>query len=153
MMRPVLLGAFTFCTLCVLCILPRPAAASQQEFRDFSIELPSGWDVRREGITTAFIAPDKSATLQVTVESIARMFKEGLNAKELAEAYATELKGSTPRMEDNDSNYYSFTFTSPEGQESEASIVVSGRRFYLITISGKHKDLAGMVESVLLSIM
>ena len=100
----------------------------------------------------AFLAEDRSATMQVTVEPIARMFKEGITAKELAEAYADELKGTTPEMEDNDPNYYSFEFISPDGMESEASIVVAGRRFYLITISGMHKDLAGMVESVLLSI-
>jgi hypothetical protein len=87
----------------------------------------------------------------VTVESTAGTFSEGMSAEELAEAYAEELKGSKPVKEAP--NYYSFTFTSPEGVDSEASIVVAGKRFYLITISGKNKDLAGMVESVLLSIM
>ena len=139
--------------VCFSLAFARPGLAEIKDFSDFSIDLPKGWSVEREGITTAFIADDKTATMQVTVESIARMFTEGMNAKELAEAYAAELKGSTPEMEDNDPNYYSFTFTSPEGLESEASIVVSGRRFYLITISGRHGDLAGMVESVLLSIM
>ena len=129
-----------------------PARAEVREFTDFSIDLPPGWDVQRDGITVAFIARDKSATMVVTVESTTGMFSEGLSAQELAEAYAEELKGSKPVMEDNDPNYYSFTFKSPEGVESEASIVVSGKRFYLITISGKNKDLAAMVESVLLSI-
>ena len=131
----------------------QPASAEVRDFTDFSVDLPSGWTIEREGITVAFIAEDKSATMQVTVEPIARISKEGISAKELAEAYADELKGSRPEMEENDPNYYSFTFLSPEGQESEASIVVSGRRFYLITISGRNKDLAGMVESILLSIM
>lgn len=144
---------FAIYLLCTTLALSYPAYGALQYFQDFSIELPTGWEIQKDGITTAFIAPDKSATLQVTVESITHMFKEGMNARELAEAYSAELKGSIPEMEDNDPNYYSFTFTSPEGQDSEASIVVSGRLFYLITISGKHKDLAGMVESVLLSIM
>lgn len=139
--------------LAVCAFFAAPAAADLREFADFSVELPPGWTVERDGITTAFIAQDKSANMQVTVESITHMFKEGMSAKELAEAYAAELKGSAPHMEDGDPNYYSFDFTSPDGLESEASIVVSGRRFYLITISGRHKDLAGMVESVLLSIM
>ena len=129
------------------------ARAELKEFPDFSVELPPGWSVRREGITVAFISEYKSATMQVTVEPIAGLFKEGISAKELAEAYAAELTGSTPEMVDKDPNYYSFTFTSPEGLQSEASIVVAGRRFYLITISGMHKDLTGMVESVLLSIL
>lgn len=133
-------------------LLPGGALAEIKEFADFSVDMPSGWTVERDGITVAFVAADKSANMQVTVEPISRIFKEGITAKELAEAYAAELKGSTPEMEDNDPNYYSFHFISPEGQESEASIVVAGRRFYLITISGRHKDLAGMVESVLLSI-
>lgn len=133
--------------------LIRPAAAELKEFTDFSVELPPGWNIEREGITVAFISEDKSANMQVTVEPIAHLFKEGITAKELAEAYADELKGSKPEMEDNDPNYYSFTFNSPDGVESEASVVIAGRRFYLITICGKHKDLAGMVESVLLSIM
>lgn len=121
-------------------------------FRGFSVDVPPGWQVEREGNTVAFIAADTSAAMQVTVESITNIFKEGMNAKELAEAYAEELKGSEPEMEDGDPNYYSFDFLSPEGQEAEASIVVSGARFYLITIRGKHKDLANMVESVLVSI-
>lgn len=143
--------AFLLACLCVMTFVP--GAANSMDFQDFSVELPSGWNVERDGITTAFLAEDKSANMQVTVESIANMFKEGMSAKELADAYAAELNGSAPVMVDDDPNYYSFTFTSPDGLQSEASIVVSGRRFYLITISGKHKDLAGMVESVLLSIM
>ena len=128
-----------------------PGYAELREFTEFSIELPPGWDAHREGISVAFIAKDKSATMVVTVESTTGSFSEGMSAEELAEAYAEELKGSKPVKEDP--NYYSFSFTSPEGVDSEASIVVVGKRFYLITISGKNKDLAGMVESVLLSIM
>ena len=141
-----------FLVFCAVLCLTIQADAEYREFTDFSIDLPPGWTIERDGITTAFVADDKSALLQVTVEPIAAISKEGISAKELAEAYAYELKGSAPSMEDNDPNYYSFTFTSPEGQKSEASIVVSGRRFYLITISGRHTDLASMVESVLLSI-
>lgn len=139
-------------TLLLLCMFAvRPAAADPQIFTDFSIDLPSGWSIEREGITVAFVAEDKSAIMMVTVESTAHMMTEGVTVEELAEAYAEELKGSKPKREEP--NYYSFTFSSPDGLPSEASVVVSGRRFYLITISGKHKDLAGMVESVLISIL
>lgn len=130
--------------------LAGPAAAQLQQFSDYSVDLPEGWTIERDGITMAFVAPDKSAIMMVTVESTAHMMSEGVTVEELAEAYAEELKGSRPKMEEP--NYYSFIFTSPDGLPSEASIVVSGRRFYLITISGKHKDLAKMVESVLVSI-
>lgn len=139
--------------LCATFFLPLQAHAARKDFADFAVDLPDGWTVERDGITTAFISEDKNANMQVTVEPISRIAREGINAKELAEAYAQELHGSTPEMEDGDPNYYSFTFTSPEGVESEASIVVSGRRFYLITITGRHRDLARMVESVLLSIL
>lgn len=127
-----------------------PAFPALQQFNDYSVDLPEGWTVKRDGITMAFVAPDKSAIMMVTVESTAHMMTEGVTVEALAEAYAEELKGSKPKMVEPD--YYSFTFSSPDGLPSEASIVVSGRRFYLITISGKHKDLAKMVESVLVSI-
>lgn len=147
-MRYFSLACLVFClSLGLTC----PAYAELKEFSDFSVDLPPGWDVEREGITVAFIARDKSATMVVTVESTTGTFTEGMSAEELAEAYAEELKGSKPEKEEP--NYYSFTFKSPEGVESEASIVVVDKKFYLITISGKNKDLAGMVESVLLSIM
>lgn len=138
---------------CAVFLFSGRAMAERKNFTDFTIELPAGWTIEQDGITTAFVSKDKKANMQVTVESVAHIAKEGITAKELAEAYAHELQGSTPTMEDNDPNYYSFTFLSPEGTKSEASIVVSGRLFYLITISGRHKDLAEMVESVLLSIM
>lgn len=127
-----------------------PAVSALQQFNDYSIDLPEGWSVQRDGITMAFVAPDKTAIMMVTVESTAHMMSEGVTVEDLAAAYAEELKGSKPKMVEPD--YYSFTFTSPDGLPSEASVVVSGRRFYLITISGKHKDLAKMVESVLVSI-
>ena len=149
MKRILLVTLILFVGIC----FARPAGAELREFTDFSVEVPPGWTIEREGITVAFISEDSSANMQVTVEPIAHLFKEGITAKELAEAYADELKGSKPEMEDNDPNYYSFTFNSPDGVESEASVIIAGRRFFLITISGKHKDLAGMVESVLLSIM
>ncbi|MDL2290814.1 hypothetical protein LJC09_01745 [Desulfovibrio sp. OttesenSCG-928-F20] len=122
-------------------------------FQNFSIDLPSGWRVVQEGNTVAFVALDKSATLQVTVENLSAMPKADMSAKELAEAYADEFKGSAPVMEDGDPNYYSFEFTSPDRRKAEASIIVSGSLFYLISIIGKNQDLAAMVESVLLSIL
>jgi hypothetical protein len=126
-------------------------AAAIMDFTDFSVDLPPGWTVQREGGTTAFTAPDGSASLQVAVELLTRM--DGMNAGSLAEAYAAELQGSRPVMVDNDPDYYSFTFKSPEGVDSEASVVVAGRNFYLITVSGRHKDMAGLVETLLLSIL
>lgn len=137
------------CILAVL-LLSYPAMAALQQFSDYSVDLPEGWQVKRDGITMAFVAPDKTAIMMVTVESTAHMMSEGVTVEDLAEAYAEELKGSKPKMVEPD--FYSFTFSSPDGLPSEASIVVSGRRFYLITISGNHKDLAKMVESVLVSI-
>lgn len=137
------------CLLAVL-LFAIPASAALEQFNDYSVDLPEGWIVQRDGITMAFVAPDRSAIMMVTVESTAHMMAEGVTVESLAEAYAEELKGSKPKKVESD--YYSFTFTSPDGLPSEASVVVSGRRFYLITISGKHKDLAKMVESVLMSI-
>lgn len=127
-----------------------PAVPALQQFNDYSVDLPEGWTVQRDGITMAFVAPDKSAIMMVTVESTAHMMSEGVTVEDLAKAYADELKGSSLKMVEP--GFYSFTFSSPDGLPSEASVVVSGRRFYLITISGKHKDLAKMVESVLVSI-
>lgn len=150
MIRPATLLPLLLCAL--FCIFPQPLCGASLDFPDFSVELPSGWQIERDGNSVAFLADDKSATMLVAVESIASLFKEGMSARELAEAYAEEFKGSAPVMEDEDPNYYSFTFTAPDGRDSEASIVVSGRRFYLISISGRHPDLAGMVESILLSI-
>jgi hypothetical protein len=126
------------------------AQAALQQFPDFSVDLPKDWSVSRDSLTTLFLAPDKSATLTVTVESTAHMANEGVSVEELVEAWADKLHGTRPVQEEP--NCYSFTFTSPQGLPAEASVVVSGRRFYLITISGKHKDLARMVESVLISI-
>jgi hypothetical protein len=126
------------------------AIAEMQQFQDFSVDLPEGWNVERDGLTVAFRAVNDTAAMSVTVEPTAHLSMEGVSVDELAAAYAEELHGSPPVMEEP--GCYSFTFTSPDGLPSEASIVVSGRRFYLITISGKHKDLAHMVESVLLSI-
>jgi hypothetical protein len=139
------------CLLCLGIVLVGPARAEFREFPDFSIDLPPGWDILREGATVAFIAADKSATMVVTVEYTADTFFEGMSAEELAEAYAEEFNGSRPVKEDP--RHYSFTFTSPGGTDSEASLIIMEKSFCLITISGKNKDLVGMVESVLLSIM
>jgi hypothetical protein len=137
--------------LCLTFFTLASAMAEPRDFTDFSVDLPPGWTVQREGVTTAFIAPDGSASLQVALERLTHT--DGMSAESLAEAYAAELHGSRPVMVDNDPNYYSFTFTSPEGEASEASVVVSDRKFYLITVSGRHKDMAGLVESLLLSIL
>ena len=88
-------------TLLLLCMFAvRPAAADPQIFTDFSIDLPSGWSIEREGITVAFVAEDKSAIMMVTVESTAHMMTEGVTVEELAEAYAEELKGTKPKREE-----------------------------------------------------
>ncbi|MDR0828239.1 MAG: hypothetical protein LBN33_10300 [Desulfovibrio sp.] len=141
----------TFIFACL--VLPHEAGAEIKEFKDFSVDLPQGWVIKQEGVTTAFIAADGSANMQVVVEYLTLLGMDGMQARELAEAYAAELHGSVPVMVDNDPNYYSFEFKSPDGINSEASVVVVGNRFYIITITGRNKALAGMVESVLLSIM
>ncbi|MDL2315671.1 hypothetical protein LJC59_01120 [Desulfovibrio sp. OttesenSCG-928-A18] len=128
------------------------ASAGLKNFPYFSIDVPPGWVIYDEGITVAFISPDKESTLTVTVEFTSGTNAEGLSAEELAHAYARDMHGTSPVMEDGDPNYYSFEFKSPDDVPSEASIVVSGRRFYLITVTGSHRDMAGMVESVLISI-
>jgi hypothetical protein len=136
---------------CLALFTAASAIAATKDFTDFSVDVPPGWTTKREGKTTAFTAPDGSASLQVAIELLTRM--DDMNAESLAEAYAAELRGSRPVMVDNDPSYYSFTFVSPEGVNSEASVVVSGGNFYLITVSGRHKDMAGLVESLLLSIL
>jgi hypothetical protein len=146
------LAVFVLCLFCGFSF-PLGSRAEIMEFRDFSVDLPQGWRVEREGSATAFFAPDNSASMQVAVELLSRQYTQDMKASELAEIYAAELNGSPPVMVDNDPNYYSFEFKSPEGVPSEASVVVAGKRFYLVTVTGRHKDLAGMVESLLLSII
>lgn len=147
------LAAIAFLALALhAAVLISPVRAEIKEFPYFSIDLPPGWNVYDEGITVAFIAKNDSATLTVTVEFTSGKSTEGMTAEELAHAYAKEMKGTKPVMEDNDPNYYSFEFKAPGGIDSEASIVVSGHRFYLLTVTGRHEDMAGMVESVLISI-
>ncbi|MDL2267739.1 photosystem II reaction center PsbP family protein [Desulfovibrio sp. OttesenSCG-928-G15] len=142
-----------FCIMVVgLVIGAGHAVADIKTFPGFSIDLPPGWVYEQEGITLAFFPPDKSVNLQVTVEPIINLYTEGITVKELAEEYARELGGTQPVMEQGDPNFFSFSYTSPIGLPSEASVVVSRRRFYLITISGSHAEFARMVESVLFSI-
>ena len=84
--------------LSVLAVLVFSAAAfaAVQDFKDFTVDVPDDWTATQNGTTVGIVANDNSAAVSVTVDK-----RDGMEAKDLAAAFAEKLKGSEPVFEDN----------------------------------------------------
>ena len=108
--------------LSVLAVLVFSAAAfaAVQDFKDFTVDVPDDWTATQNGTTVGIVANDNSAAVSVTVDK-----RDGMEAKDLAAAFAEKLKGSEPVFEDNvyHFDFKNDSFTTP--REPVVSITMS----------------------------
>lgn len=130
--------------LAVLAVLAFSAVAFAEvkDFGDFTVDVPDDWAAAQNGTTVAITANDKSAAISVTVESTG-----GTPLKDLAAAFSQQLKGSEPALDDD---VYRFTFTNPNGVESNAFLTENedGKKYCLIVVTGENPALGGILDSI-----
>lgn len=123
-----------------LCLMASVAFAEMKSFSKFSIDVPSGWEASQDGPSVALVAKDKSASISITIAPTG-----GTSAKELAAAFAKELKGSEPKY-NKDDDTYEFTFN--QGVQSNAMFTVEGEEYMLIVVTGENPQVADILGSM-----
>ncbi len=128
--------------LSVLAVLVFSAAAfaAVQDFKDFTVDVPDDWTATQDGTTVAVVANDKSAALSITMDK-----REGMEAKDLAAAFAQKLKGSEPVLEDD---VYTFTFKNDSGVESKAILNTEDDKYLMLVITGQNPKLEALIDSI-----
>ena len=121
--------------LSVLAVLVFSAAAfaAVQDFKDFTVDVPDDWTATQNGTTVGIVANDNSAAVSVTVDK-----RDGMEAKDLAAAFAEKLKGSEPVLEDD---VYHFDFKNEAGVESRAILNTEGDNYLLLVITRQNPKL------------
>ena len=116
------------------------AFAAVQDFKDFTLDVPDDWTATQDGATVAVVANDKSAALSITMDK-----REGMEAKDLAAAFAQKLKGSEPVLEDD---VYTFTFKNDAGVESKAILNTEDDKYLMLVITGQNPKLEALIDSI-----
>ena len=116
------------------------AFAAVQDFKDFTVDVPDDWTATQNGTTVGIVANDKSAAVSITVDK-----REGMEAKDLAAAFAQKLKGSEPVLEDD---VYTFTFKNDSGVESKAILNTEDDKYLMLVITGQNPKLEALIDSI-----
>ena len=128
--------------LSVLAVLVFSAAAfaAVQDFNDFTVDVPDDWTATQNGTIVGIVANDNSAAVSITVDK-----RDGMEAKDLAAAFAEKLKGSEPVLEDD---VYHFDFKNEAGVESRAILNTEGDNYLLLVITGQNPKLEALIDSI-----
>ena len=128
--------------LSVLAVLVFSAAAfaAVQDFKDFTVDVPDDWTATQNGTTVGIVANDNSAAVSITMDK-----RDGMEAKDLAAAFAEKLKGSEPVLEDD---VYHFDFKNEAGVESRAILSTEDDKYLLLVITGQNPKLEALIDSI-----
>ena len=116
------------------------AFAAVQDFKDFTVDVPDDWTATQNGTTVGIVANDNSAAVSITVDK-----RDGMEAKDLAAAFAEKLKGSEPVLEDD---VYHFDFKNEAGVESRAILNTEDDKYLLLVITGQNPKLEALIDSI-----
>ena len=116
------------------------AFAAVQDFKDFTVDVPDDWTATQNGTTVGIVANDNSAAVSITMDK-----REGMEAKDLAAAFAQKLKGSEPVLEDD---VYTFTFKNDSGVESKAILNTEDDKYLMLVITGQNPKLEALIDSI-----
>ena len=116
------------------------AFAAVQDFKDFTVDVPDDWTATQNGTTVGIVANDNSAAVSITMDK-----RDGMEAKDLAAAFAEKLKGSEPVLEDD---VYHFDFKNEAGVESRAILNTEGDKYLMLVITGQNPKLEALIDSI-----
>ena len=116
------------------------AFAAVQDFKDFTVDVPDDWTATQNGTTVGIVANDNSAAVSITMDK-----RDGMEAKDLAAAFAEKLKGSEPVLEDD---VYHFDFKNEAGVESRAILNTEDDKYLLLVITGQNPKLEALIDSI-----
>ena len=130
---------FTCLLSLALCL---PALAEMKDFGKFKIEVPAGWTTAVDGDTVGITAPDKSASISVTVAA-----SDGATPEAIAKELSAAFKGSAPTKDDD---AYVFTFKNENGVDSVGVVggLGDGKQVAVVTITGEHADVEKILNSL-----
>ncbi len=124
----------------VVLVFSAVAFAAVQDFKDFTVDVPDDWTATQNGTTVGIVANDNSAAVSITMDK-----RDGMEAKDLAAAFAEKLKGSEPVLEDD---VYHFDFKNEAGVESRAILNTEGDNYLLLVITGQNPKLEALIDSI-----
>lgn len=116
------------------------ACAAPQVFSKYTLDIPVGWTAHEDGNVVAIFGPHNVAAISIVMDTA-----DGMTARSIADAMSGQLQGTTPRPIPNG---YVFTFQNDQGVDSISRISVAGDAFVMVTVTGDHPQVAGILGSI-----
>lgn len=129
--------------LTVVAVFAASSFAGVQDFGAFTINVPEGWTATKDGATVGIVKNDNTASASITVDSA-----DGASAKELADAFVSELNGKNLQTMEGG---YQFEFDNQNGVTSKAFISEQNGKYALIVVTGLEnapEEISKMIDSL-----
>ncbi|MEF3697296.1 hypothetical protein [Desulfolutivibrio sp.] len=114
--------------------------AAPQAFSKYALDIPEGWTFHEDGNVVAIFGPHNVAAISIVMDTA-----DGMTARSIAEAMSGPLQGTTPRPTHDG---YVFTFQNDQGVDSFSRISVANGIFVMVTVTGDHPQVAGILGSI-----
>ena len=125
------------------------AFGAVQDFGKFTVDVPAGWTASQNGPTAIINKDDNTAAMSLTVDSA-----QGNSAKDLAEAFVENFKGSFAKVsapEADEDGDYAWVMTNGAGVDTHALLRADDGDYMLITMTGLEtagEEISAMLGSV-----
>ena len=123
--------------LTLVAIFAAASFAAVQDFGDFTVDVPAGWTATKDGSTVGLVKDDNTASASITVDST-----DGASAKELADAFVSELNGKLKPNVIIASIIHKGMVETPNG----SSKILEGDRVVVVTTETGFSDISDILE-------
>jgi len=106
-----------------------------------TIDVAPGWSYEAEDERIILIAEDNSCAISIIVSEV-----EGVTSLEAANEMAKEHQGTEPAKIDD--NTYEYSFIDEKGSSTKVFVEVENGKLKVLSITGDHKDVEDIIDSI-----
>ncbi len=129
-----------FLCLCICGMIFMPSLAFAQNFKEFSIDIPSDWIVEEQGNSYIFTEPKEQCVINVSVT-----LHQNSDFNELGIVLYQSMQGQNPKADDGG---FSFFVNTKSDVLSSARFTYHGSRLVFVVASGACVDFQNIVNTL-----
>jgi hypothetical protein len=129
---------------CMIAILFVGTALSEPiEFPNgIIVDVAPGWSYEGEGDSIILLSEDESCAIAIVITEAGEL----KTSEEAAKLLSKEHNGSEPEKIDDDA--YEYSFKNETGVNTRVFVGIEDGRLKVLSITGNHKDVEGMIDSI-----
>jgi len=106
------------------------------------VDVAPGWSYEGEGDSVILLAEDESCAIAIVISKAGDL----KSSEEAAKLLSKEHNGTEPEEIDDDA--YEYNFTNEAGINTRVFVGIEDGKLKVLSITGDHKDVDGMINSI-----